>query len=76
MISSTSVRDVLERIARFWAHIDIEGDEAFDGMDISDEDIGLPIVTFFDHVHFVERAWQQQLEEVKADPSWNGAAGG
>ena len=56
-------RDVLDKIARFWARIGIDTDPAFDGRDIAEDDIQIPVVSFFDHIHTIERAWQQQLRE-------------
>lgn len=59
-----SARDVLEKLGRFWARIDIETDEKFDGREIDDDDIQPVDVLFFDHVHSIERTWQIELAQM------------
>lgn len=66
-------RDALDKIASFWAQIEIETGGTLDPSEIGDYDIKGAVVLFFDHVHAIERNWQQQLLTLGDDPPQEGA---
>lgn len=59
-----SARDVLQKLGRFWARIELDTDGGLDGREIADEDVQSLDVVFFDHIHGIERMWQNELIEA------------
>lgn len=69
------VRDALEKMARFWAQIEIETSGAIEASEMDDSEVVSPLVDFFDHIHTIERGYQQQLRTLKDGPSPEDAGG-